>query len=99
MRARFIQLACLVACSLFTLSAIAQPLAVNVYSGTTSQSPVKQGAKQVTFDLIGFSGTIGNATFSAATQVVQILATQDGDRLSDIPYTATGGTLVIVDVR
>ena len=99
MRARFIQLACLVACSLFTLSAFAQPLAVNVYTGTTAQSPVKQGAKQVTFDLIGFTGTIGNASFSGATQVVQILATQDGDRLNDIPYTATGGTLVIVDVR
>ena len=99
MRARFIQLACLVACSLFTLSAIAQPLSVNVYAGTTPQSPVKQGAKQVTFDMISYSGTIGNATFASTTQVVQILATQDGDRLNDIPYTVTGGTLVIIDVR
>ena len=100
MRARFIQLACLVACSLFTLSAIAQPLAVNVYTGTTAQSPVKQGAKQVTFDLIGFTGTIGNASTTSNTiKGVQLLASQDGSRLNDISYTVTGGTLIIVDVR
>jgi len=84
---------------LLVSSAFASPLTVNVYTGTTAQSPVTQGAKQVTFDLISFSGTIGNATFSSATQVIQILATHDGDRLNAISYTVTGGTCIIIDVR
>ena len=81
------------------ISALASPLAVNVYSGTTPQSPVRQGAKQVTFDMIGYSGTVGNSSFISATAVVQILAAQSGDTLNAIPYTVTGGTLVIVEVR
>ena len=99
MRARW-QLACLAACSLFVCSVFADNLSVNVYNATTPQSPVKQGAKQVTFFLALFQGTIGNATFSSNTSTtLQILAAQDGDRLSDIPYTVTSGTLVIFDVR
>ena len=75
-------------------------LGVTVYSGTTAQSPVKQGAKSVTFDLVGFSGTISNATFSNITLVLPaIMSGQDGDRLNDIPYTVTGGSLIIIDVR
>lgn len=72
---------------------------MTAYTGTTSQSPVKQGAKSVTFDLVGMTGTIGNASFSSATIVLKIDAMQDGDRLNDIPYTVTGGSLVIIDVR
>ena len=98
MRARW-QLACLAACFLFTLSAFADPLTVNVYNATTSQSPVKQGAKEVTFFMVAFVGTIGNATVASTTQNVQILATQNGDRLGDIPYTVTSGSLIVFDVR
>jgi hypothetical protein len=97
--ARYYKLACLVACALLSCTALASPLGVTVYSATTPQSPVKQGAKSVTFDLKGFSGTIGNATFSSETIVLKISADQDGDRLNDIPYTVTGGTMIIVDVR
>lgn len=82
-----------------TVSVFASPLAVNVYTGSTSQSPVKQGAKSVTFDMVGFTGTIGNASFSNVTLAFPITATQDGDRLNDISYTVTSGTLIIVDVR
>ena len=98
MKARW-QLACLAACFLFSCSAFADNLSVNVYNGTTAQSPVKQGAKQVTFFMISFVGTIGNATVSSTSQNVQILAAQNGDRLGDIPYTVTSGTLIIFDVR
>lgn len=95
-----LQAVCLIALIALGLStARAAPLAVSVYNGTTSQSPVKQGAKQVTFCISGFTGTIGNASFSNLTQVLQILAPQDGDRLNDIQYTVTSGVCVIIDVR
>ena len=98
MRARW-QLACLAACSLFAFSSVAAPLSVTVYKADSSQSPVKQGTKQITFLMISFQGTIGNATFTATTQNTQVLAAQDGDRLGDVPYTVTGGTLIIFEVR
>ena len=81
------------------VSTLASPLSVTAYNATTPQSPVRQGAKQVTFYLTSYSGVIGNATFSNQSATLQILATQDGDRLNAISYTVTGGTLIIVDVR
>ena len=100
MRARCSTLACLAACSLFLVcSAFGGQLAANCYSGTTAQSPIKQGAKAVTFDLKGFTGTIGNATFTSETVTFTLSSGQDGDRLNDIAYTATGGTIVICEVR
>ena len=81
------------------VSAFASPLAINAYEGTTSQSPVKQGAKEIIFHMISFSGTIGNATFSNVNQTVDLAAAQDGDRLNDIPYTVTSGNLYIIDLR
>ena len=81
------------------ISLFASPLAINSYEGTTSQSPIKQGSKEIVFIMVSFSGTIGNATFSNGNQIVDISGFQDGDRLSDIPYTVTGGNLFIIDVR
>ena len=81
--------------------ATAQPLATTAWKvdNTATQPPVKQGSKMVVFDLLSFSGTIGNATFSNATHVIQIVAAQEGDRLNEIPYTCTNGQLIIVDSR
>lgn len=74
-------------------------LGVTIYSGTTAQSPVKRGCTQITFDMIGYSGVIGNATFSNVTAVLPISVGRDGDLLGAISYTVTGGTLVIVEVK
>ena len=91
----------LIACFLVCTHAFANTLSVNIYNATTAQSPIKQGAKQVTFvTATNFSGTIGNSTLTTnVLKVVQLLASRDGDRLSDIPYSVTAGTLIIVDVR
>ena len=90
----------LIAC-LICSSTFANTLSVNIYNATTPQSPIKQGAKQVTFfTATNFTGTIGNASTTSNTiKGVQLLASQDGSRLNDISYTVTGGTLIIVDVR
>ena len=80
-------------------SVFASPLSVNVYKATTEQSPVKQGAKEIVFIMSSFQGTIGNATFPTTNQFVDIACAQDGDRLSDIPFTVTSGTLFIIDIR
>ena len=81
------------------VSAFASPLTINAYEGTTSQSPIKQGAKEIYLMMVSFSGTIGSATFSNINQNVDLAASQDGDRLNDISYTVTGGNLYIIDIR
>lgn len=82
-----------------SFSSFASDLSTSIYSGTTSQSPTKPGCVQVIFDMIGYSGVIGNATFSNVTHVLSIAPGRDGDRLNQISYTVTGGTLVIVEVK
>lgn len=84
---------------LLALSASAGDRSVNLYSGTTAQSPVKRGCTQVTFDLVGYSGVIGNATFSNITTILTVQANQAGDVLGAISYTVTGGTLIIIEVK
>ena len=92
-----------IACFLICASSFSNTLSVNIYNATTAQSPVKQGAKQVTFftsGISGFTGTILNSTLTAATMTgVQVLALHDGGRLNDIPYSVSSGNLVIIEVR
>jgi hypothetical protein len=84
---------------LLTITSVFADLSVNVYSGTTAQSPVRRGCTQVTFDMVGYSGVIGNATFSNVTAILPVSVSRDGDLLGAISYTVTGGTLFIVEVR
>lgn len=74
-------------------------LGVSIYTATTPQSPTKAGCTQVVFDMIGYTGTIGNASFSNVTHILNIQVGRDGDRLNQIPYTVSSGTLVIAEIK
>lgn len=75
-------------------------MGVTNYTATTGTNKrVSSGCKYVMFDLVGYSGQIGNVTYSNITKQIQVFTGQDGDRLSDIPYTVTSGTLNILEVR
>jgi len=74
--------------------------AVNIYNAPTgSGKSVAHGCTYVLFDLIGFTGTIGGASFSNQTVLLPIPALQDGQTLSAIPYTVTSGTLIVTEQR
>jgi hypothetical protein len=64
----------------------------------TGTGTIKHGCRYVLFDLVGFSGSIGNVTFSSITKLLPIPA-QSQDTLGDIPYTVTGGTLNVIEER
>ena len=89
----------IIASFLISFSLWAAPLSVIPYQGTTAQSPIKNGCASVTFVAIGYTGVIGNATFSNITQVIPITCGRDGDTLGPITYTVTGGSLFIIETR
>lgn len=91
---------CVVALAL--VASVKADVAVSIHPGSTgSGQQVSAGCSYVLFDLVGFSGTIGNATFSSVTKQIAIPAYSNGmgQRLSAIPYSVTGGTLNIVEER
>jgi hypothetical protein len=98
MRARWIKLACLAACSL-SLSAFAGDQSITGYEGTTGQSPIKRGCAQIILVMNAYTGVIGNGTYVATTLTVPISAVGDGQVLGQLSYTVTGGHLYIIEVR
>lgn len=102
MRARY-QLACLVACSLFALSAFAGEQGITAYT-PNSNGTVAHGCFSITFVVQGvFTGKIGNMTVANAastTMVIPLRAVGDNQRLGEVTYTLAGaGSLSIIEVR
>ena len=58
-----------------------------------------RGAVYVLFDLVGFSGTIDNVTYSSITKLLPITTNHPDARLNAIPYTVTGGALNVAEVK
>lgn len=104
MTARLIKLACLSACSLFLCAtSVLADLGVSVYAGATGTGKTTaQGDVYVNFTLIGFTGSVGNATFSNASVSIPIQSGYQGgvgQRLAAIPYSVTSGSLIITEVK
>jgi hypothetical protein len=70
---------------------------ISVYTAAGTQ--VKGGTVQIVFDLDGFTGTIGNASYSNKTLIFTLQAAQDGRELGAVSYTVSSGTLRITEVR
>lgn len=104
MTARLLKLACLAACSLFLFAtSVLADLGVSVYTGATGTGKTTaQGDVYVSFTLIGFTGSVGNASFSNASVSIPIQSGYQGgvgQRLAAIPYSVTSGSLVITEVK
>src|SRR2546430_2988393 len=100
MSARRYQLACLAACVLFACSSVLADKSVSCYDASASGT-IARGCVQISFTMIAFAGTIGNATFPATTGTTVIETVGDGTALNAIPYTRTSAanTLIICEVR
>ena len=85
--------------SLISASAFAD-LGVSIYAAV-GKGNTQQGDVYVEFDLVGFSGTVGNATFSNATLDISIptFSTGGATRLNSIPYNVTSGSLFVTEAR
>jgi len=87
---------------LLATSAFAQ-LGTSVYLATTgSGKSTSAGCVSVTFVLSGFTGTIGNASISNLTFILPVYSAYQsgaGQRLNQIPYSVSSGTLIITEVK
>lgn len=85
---------------LFVTSAFAD---VNVTSYTAvagSGKNVARGCVQIIFDLSGFTGSVGNVSYSNRTIVLTVQATNsEGQRIGSVPYNVSSGTLNITELR
>lgn len=87
---------------LISFSVFAQ-LGTSIYTATTGTGKATTAAcVYVSFTLSGFTGTIGNASFSNLTLSIPVNSAYQsgsGQRLNPIPYSVTSGTLVITEVK
>ena len=83
---------------IFAISAFADQN-ITAYEGTTSQSPIKNGCKQIILVMNAYTGVIGNGTYVSTTLTVPISAVGDGQTLGALSYTVTGGHLYIIEVK
>lgn len=87
---------------LISFSAFAQ-LGTSMYTATSgSGKSTSAGCVYVSFTLSGFSGTIGNVSFSNLTVSIPVPSayqTGAGQRLNPIPYSVSSGTLIITEVK
>ncbi len=61
---------------------------------------VTRGCVQIVFDLSGFTGTIGNISYSNRTVVLTVQATNsEGQRIGAVPYSVSSGILNIMELR
>lgn len=78
-------------------------LGTSVYTGATgSGKATSAGCVYVNFVLSGFTGSVGNASFSNLTLSLPVFSAYQsgaGQRLNPIPYVVTSGTLVITEVK
>ena len=92
----------LLASLLISFSAFAQ-LGTSVYIGATgSGKATSAGCVYVNFVLSGFTGSVGNASFSNLTLSLPVQSAYQGgsgQRLNPIPYSVTSGTLIVTEVK
>lgn len=92
---KFILLMCLIPCLAFG------DLATNIYSATGTHQTAG-ACVFIQFNLIGFTGTVGGASFSNITTTLPVYSAYQsgsGARLNAINYVVTSGTLIITEVK
>jgi hypothetical protein len=89
--------------SLLLLTSAFADLGTSIYTATTGTGKAtSSGCVYVNFVLSGFTGSVGNASFSNLTfslPVHSAFQSGAGQRLNPIPYSVTSGTLVITEVK
>lgn len=85
---------------LICLSAFADINVTNYTATTGSGKSVARGCSMVIFDLVGFTGSIGNVSYSNITKVLTVNPSNaEGQRIGPIGYVVSSGTLNIMEVK
>ena len=88
---------------LLTVTSALSQLGTNVYTATAGSGKTTTAAcVYINFTLSGFTGTVGNASFSNLTLSIPVMSAYQsgaGQRLNPIPYSVSSGTLIITEVK